>query len=330
MLTLKGTEGAHQQQVAERSTAERWRGDPFCPTDWRWQDAQRIADGRLPTWSDTDPGVLRVASYLRVASECASPKAVALERRWPDLVRARELYEAGGLLRSLLEARLLAGQEDPAIAERLQLSPAVVACYESVYFNVREFLKASDWIHGRVLGMRSGSGFRHDELGAFWKWSAYVGGVGLLDGLVGWLLKAVHAGQPAALSAYLAPEAGLPVPVQAFVAMKVLPQGLCIDRLFRFERRSGLAAVPKPGLLAERHKERLRRQTIDLARAYLKGELSPRPVEPVIRKPRAARKPSRTEAEPCRQAVATEPGVVGQSEKWAALMSGWVGCPRTF
>jgi hypothetical protein len=85
------------------------------------------------------------------------------------------LAAAGGLratpdsrLRHEVEARLLAGEDDAAIAAKVGLDPGVVEAYHAVFFDVRGGLDATDWVAAVVLGPRlyRGEGLGDPELAA--------------------------------------------------------------------------------------------------------------------------------------------------------------------
>lgn len=54
--------------------------------------------------------------------------------------------------RYALEGRLLAGQTDEEIGERMGLLPEAVKVYEQCFFDIRERLKFKDYIVGQVIG----------------------------------------------------------------------------------------------------------------------------------------------------------------------------------
>jgi hypothetical protein len=54
-------------------------------------------------------------------------------------------------LPAIVEARLLAGQDDQTIARSVGTLPEAIACYEQLFFNVRDRLEVEDWIVQVVL-----------------------------------------------------------------------------------------------------------------------------------------------------------------------------------
>jgi hypothetical protein len=71
----------------------------------------------------------------------------------PALAEAHTFFTtAEPLKRWELEARLLAGSDDRTVAGKLGLSPAAVAAYHDLYFDVRPHLNAHAYVLGVVLG----------------------------------------------------------------------------------------------------------------------------------------------------------------------------------
>jgi hypothetical protein len=54
-------------------------------------------------------------------------------------------------LPAIVKARLLAGQDDQTIARSVGTLPESIACYEQLFFNVRDRLDVEDWIVQVVL-----------------------------------------------------------------------------------------------------------------------------------------------------------------------------------
>ena len=73
--------------------------------------------------------------------------------RFPEMAEAYAAYTAADpLRRAELEARLLAGQDDAAVAAKVGLSAAGVAAYHDVFFAVRPRLAHPHYVLGVVLG----------------------------------------------------------------------------------------------------------------------------------------------------------------------------------
>ena len=107
----------------------------FRALDWRWQEALRLVErGRRLLPGSADAETLAAARFARAWHRCAT----AVERRqceqdWPSYSAAYDLYAQAGPQGWEIEGRLLAGQEDQAIAERCRLQPQTVRRYEALF-----------------------------------------------------------------------------------------------------------------------------------------------------------------------------------------------------
>jgi len=103
------------------------------------------------------------------------------------ILAALDIYENGGAVKSEIEARILASESDSDIAARFKLDAATIAAYEMFCFNVRESLRARDWILARVIGKT----FHVGDHAQIWRYFAYYGGPHVLE-----LVLAVTRNQP--------------------------------------------------------------------------------------------------------------------------------------
>ena len=139
--------------------------DPFKDPGRRWQRAGYLLDhGRLPL-PDLDDAVTREAWLFRKAlTQCrtdADREQLAFE--FPGLAEAHGVYTGEPLRRAELDARLLAGSDDLTVAGKLGLSPAAVAAYHDLYFDVRPHLNAHAYVLGVVLGGKPFGGLPLDD-----------------------------------------------------------------------------------------------------------------------------------------------------------------------
>lgn len=266
---------------AKKQKIQRWATDPFCPIDWRFQDARNLAAGKRTNWADEgDALVIETAAYLQAMGSAASgPERVAVRARWPFIRAASELAEKVSLQRAEIQSRLLAGQTDEQIAEKCQVRPELVDCYEKLYFSVRHRLRAVDNLMKHAIGPGVHQGFGNNELAQFWGWCALVGGVVALDFLVDRLRDVLGADEQPTLLAYM--DRRVPLAVQSFVAALALPfteqmAGVWSECHSRLRKTKGGAAH-----LDERDTER--RVLIRLAKAHLSGR--PLPLKPVAAPP---------------------------------------------
>jgi hypothetical protein len=128
--------------------------DPFKRPDRRLCRARYLlAHDREPSASQDDTITAEAWAYLRELGRCGQGDIERLDRRFPIVAEAFRFFISAEPLRlAELDARLLANQSDGEIAERMGLSPAGVACYAGLCFDVRPYLQADAYIIGVVLG----------------------------------------------------------------------------------------------------------------------------------------------------------------------------------
>jgi hypothetical protein len=124
---------------------------PWRPVDWRWQMAVWVAEGRRrPEHPWVDDRIRRASRFVAVLARRAYPNNQHLVRRFGAIAEAHRLHVAASQpVRAELEARLIAGQDDDAIAGKMGLSPAAVGTHHDLFYSVRELLAAE----GVVLGV---------------------------------------------------------------------------------------------------------------------------------------------------------------------------------
>jgi hypothetical protein len=120
---------------------------------WRWQRARAVVEQGLTCTARTDDApTRRVVDYLRVCElPLGGSQAQGGVAADAVLHAAHRLYEAGGLVRFIVQARLLARQSPAEVARRTSFDPAVIETFESIFFEVREHLDARDWVANQVL-----------------------------------------------------------------------------------------------------------------------------------------------------------------------------------
>jgi hypothetical protein len=82
--------------------------------------------------AEEDPGLVRAVAYLRNLQR-ADFDATARKQlaEMDDLRAAHQLYQAGGLRRAEIEARLLAGESKSEIARKTAVTEASIVAYAS-------------------------------------------------------------------------------------------------------------------------------------------------------------------------------------------------------
>ncbi len=159
------------------------RLSPATWPDWRWERATGLAAGAdgPSRWADDAPTLAAVVFLRAVAGGAETPD--------PAVAEALAVFRADDPRRWRLEATILTGASTAAAAAAASLTPAVVAVYESLFFDVRPRLAARDWVAGHVVGFGPHLDGTPHGLGRFWRWAAYHGGGPALD-----LVVAVTAG----------------------------------------------------------------------------------------------------------------------------------------
>jgi hypothetical protein len=157
---------------------------PFRHVDWRYRRAIALHTGQLEYRARREDAWVRLALALLQGRRVRG----GVERRFHAAEANRLRFASGsGDVRVELEARLLAGQDDSAIAARLELSPGVVAAYERLFFDVRDVLEKPDYIMKVVLGSPAYIALRTDDLATITKYYGYTLGPMALDYLLRYL-----------------------------------------------------------------------------------------------------------------------------------------------
>lgn len=163
---------------------------PNRPVDWRWRLGHELHQRSESQSQDGDADVGRVVAYLCALHSDPERSAQA----WPELAQALQIRNAKSTKESMrrvdLEAYILAGERDTALARRFGLAVDVIRAYESVLFDGRNrrhdpgavigsFMTASDWpvaesnwsVVTRLLGFHGSTdvldeyrGYRQDPL----------------------------------------------------------------------------------------------------------------------------------------------------------------------
>jgi hypothetical protein len=97
---------------------------------------------------------------------------------------AWQLYQGSSFPRGEVEARLLAGEANQAIAQKCQLLEDVVEAYHDTFFSVRGRLHAKDWVMNVAVGRRARQELTEDDQEVLLKLFALRGGPVVLDSLV--------------------------------------------------------------------------------------------------------------------------------------------------
>lgn len=179
------------------------RHDPLRRLNWRGIRAMKLFQNKERPAAYDEKIVRRYLSFLKAyhaaaalaQAEDGDPSAddfatmLNLRDRYPHLWHAHHVHlSAENEERAILEARLLAREDDESIAAKSSMTPMTVNLYEALFFNVRDRLDASDSIYLAALRFRGERGpdgqpsahELHQAIKAF----AYNGGPLILEDIV--------------------------------------------------------------------------------------------------------------------------------------------------
>ena len=156
---------------------------PLRPPDCRYQRALLFAAaGERPQEAYEDEATRSLIGFLRKLQGCRNTSEVSvLINQQPDVGLAFDIYaDSEGDSKLIVEARMLAGEDDETIAEKTGVSREVIEQYAELFYDVEDRLGNSDYIYGSVLkrGATDAGGFNHEAL---LKHIAYQGGSGALN-----------------------------------------------------------------------------------------------------------------------------------------------------
>lgn len=161
---------------------------PTRPLDWRWQRAGLLLDLGLRCRGRDDDHVRQARRYHAARGRCRGDVARRhLATRLPALAGAHALATGSTWTRSLVEARLLAGEDPARIAAREGLDPDVIVAFEALFFHVTDRLGCRSYLMHTAVGPL-GSGIPAEDVGRFLRFFAYQGGLVALDAALAALL----------------------------------------------------------------------------------------------------------------------------------------------
>ena len=156
------------------------KSHPLRPPDWRYRKALLcLREGRRPSRLRSDKEVWYVYRCLaRRRRACAPKDALRMKKDDPCLTLAFDIHDdRQGWLRGAIEARLLAGEPQQRIGQKIGISEHVIAWYALAFYDVQARLRFSDFIYREAVCDRP----LDDSRSRFWKHIAYIGGAKALD-----------------------------------------------------------------------------------------------------------------------------------------------------
>jgi len=83
-----------------------------------------------------------------------------------------------------IEARVLAGESDAQIAEKIGTDPGIITAYINVFFDVRDRLNNLDYVQNVIMADAVTRGLQERHYDLLWKLLAYKGGPLVLDAVI--------------------------------------------------------------------------------------------------------------------------------------------------
>jgi hypothetical protein len=133
-------------------------GNPYLSVAWRWRrSGYLLRHGRQPL-PQLDDALTEQAWRFRLERRWCQTEGDwrQLAEAFPDHLGALQLRLGPRQRRWQGEARLLAGQDDAAIAACCTIPASVIKTYHDLYYDVRRLLKAEGYIICQVIRWRFG------------------------------------------------------------------------------------------------------------------------------------------------------------------------------
>jgi hypothetical protein len=178
--------------VASLSKTASCRNSLARAPHWRWLRAVEIDGGGKNTSRKIDgaDGFRWIRRALRMkrrydhfSGDPASFHSLML--RDEDMFWAHAMWaDDKSNTRWIVEARVLAGESDEDIAQKVGTTPEIIAAYVNVFFDVREKLENKDYIASTVMGDAVSRGLQERQFDLLWKMLAYRGGTHVLNAVL--------------------------------------------------------------------------------------------------------------------------------------------------
>lgn len=168
------------------------RANPRRAPHWRWLRAVQIDSGgkRAASKLDGPDGFawIRRAVRLKRHFDRAGnrPDALyALIERDADLFWAHSMWiEEKAPTRWAIEARVLAGESDEQIADKLGTEPGVINAYVNTFFDVREKMRHMDYVVNVIMADAVSRGLQERHYDLLWKLLGFHGGSLVLNAVI--------------------------------------------------------------------------------------------------------------------------------------------------
>ncbi len=138
----------------DKPTNDLERLNPHRKLNWRQLRAQELLNApgepKKPERQD-DRYIRKYLRFLYEFSRTAPDDGVTLFAKFPEMLFAHQVYDGDPWICAIIEARILAGQDDEAIAKNFGTLAGSICLYEKVFFNVRDRLGMRDFVVSVVL-----------------------------------------------------------------------------------------------------------------------------------------------------------------------------------
>ena len=245
--------------------------DPFMAPSWRHEAIKSLAskgDCRTIKRRGVDPPLRKYASELCKKGEFASEASRA----------AAKIYSDDSEFRAEIEARILANETVECIASHTTLPESVIQEFEFLFFDVRRFSGATDWLLRNTVGFEKMSGFAVNDVRSFWCYQSLACGTFILDELIRSFKKNRQVSDAFTMAVYLKKNSDVWWELQRLVVNSLIPASgngtLWLIYL-------GLENAAIQGIASDTSKatavKTLRRRIIDCGRLVIKGKPLPPP-----------------------------------------------------
>ncbi len=159
--------------------------NPFRSPAWRWDRALSFSRRRLRVHRRGDEWIVR-AHRLIVETANRGQYSARTKRCETDLAvkQALDIWRDGqSAKRWKLEALLLTQLPLEEIAIRCDTRVTTVEAYHELFFHVRPFVAARDWLMLKAVRCGPWNGFAGD-VGGLWRYAAFIGGPIVLDAVI--------------------------------------------------------------------------------------------------------------------------------------------------
>lgn len=158
--------------------------------NWRWQLVSElsIAGKRVPRSLRSDAVVTKALKFWNALQRCSDPAEsitgmLVLQRDFPEVSEAYEIYSSLSLERYFIEALVMANAPSEDIAIETGYPPGVIETYEKLFFDVRALLPRRLYVMGTLLGPLFSTGTSSTDYDYLWKAIGYFCGVSALNAI---------------------------------------------------------------------------------------------------------------------------------------------------